>query len=313
MVEEGRRLVQKEVANTEHLMHSNFKVLKSNLENLANAAQTALQEQLYNTQEDHHLCIQIISLLELIEINHVQIVHDLCEVAKSLSQMNSIASTNGGDKSANNNNMSSRLFHHNLHSSSGSRRTSRSGVGTAGGGMNLATALQQRRLGFQLIGNNAADFFMMSSYLEQSAWCLATTEQDLLFFGGESGDGTSSNSSSSRSNSLKKSQRISGASTSSSRKQGGENGIAAVGVGAGSGEEGGNQYIKPIELARLYKVAISPKLAAIDAMVTCTRVYAVIGIDDLKHILTSGWSGVLKNGRPKIAQLFASDPCKSSA
>ena len=285
LVEEGRRLVHKEVDHAENLMKSNLKILKENLENLSNAAQTALQEQLYNTQEDYHVCINIVALLELIEINHVHVVHDLCDAAKELlhavDTMKS-ASAPVGSSSGNRN----RLFQ--SQSSNGSRNFNN---------QRMAAATQPKRLAFQLIGSNAADFFMMSSYLEQSAWCLTTTENELsLLEDPGSGSSKSVSSKTNRSGSQKPNNR--------------KNLETDTVPSSNSNDDSGNQHTKPIELARLYKIAISPKLAAIDSMASTSRVYAVIAIDDLKNILTGGWTGILKNGKPKTCQLFSTDACK---
>ncbi len=285
LVEEGRRLVHKEVTHAENLMKSNLKVLKENLENLSNAAQTALQEQLYNAQEDYHVCINIVALLELIEINHVHVVHDLCDAAKELLQAaDTMKSTSApvGSSSGNRN----RLFQ--SQSSNGSRNFNN---------QRMVAATQPKRLAFQLIGSNAADFFMMSSYLEQSAWCLTTTENELLLLE-DPGSGSSSKSVSSKTN-------RNGSQKPSSTTNETDNGPSSK-----SNNDIGNQHTKPIELARLYKIAISPKLAAIDSLATTARVYAIIAIDDLKNILTGGWTGILKNGKPKTCQLFSTDACK---
>ncbi len=82
MVDEGRKVVAKEVAANQQLLETNFKALRSSLDKLESKAQEAIEEELYMLSEDYSAMVSGLHLLELVETSHYTVTNELVNISQ---------------------------------------------------------------------------------------------------------------------------------------------------------------------------------------------------------------------------------------
>ena len=167
MVAEGRGVISNQVTRNQQLIAVNCKSISSSLADLEAQAKQALKENLDSIHEEFDCSAALLSVLEQVALADSEIANMLCE-ASTVSNSNSGTSANinagaGAKKSSKDN--------------KGREKEAKRGDkkdGNAGGTSELddlmnsnsaASASVHRRVLFQAISNNTADFQMMSSLI----------------------------------------------------------------------------------------------------------------------------------------------------
>lgn len=251
LVDEGRRIVNKEVQQFDNLIESNYRAFKSNLDKVESKSQELIQEQLYTISEDYQLAFNILTLLEIVEVGNHQIMNLFCKVNQKLY----FDSQGQPDK----------LFT-NSHSP-----------------MSISLNSNGRKLSFQPISNNSADYLFISYCLDPIYYTLLASGGSNMYINDDQEEDVGSSSNKVSPSPRKKNTSDLGA--NSPTKDRGE--------------------VKPLELARLYKISLTTITSGVFNSDETIRLYTILTWEDLSTLLEKNWKS-LSNGK-RISQLFSND------
>lgn len=247
LVEEGRRIVHREMQSAENLIGNNVRKFSSNLQTISQHAMQSLQSYQHCVQDDYEMAINMLALMECIEFHHQQLMNLFTNLLQQAPKLEDV-------------------------------------VGKTTATAKYAKA--SKAFAFQVIGSNAADFFMMMSNL------------DSLGNGSNDSDGVDNMQSQldaelQQEIALKKKK-----STPTNSK-------------TVTNQDSNKISFRTLELARLYKILCSNNRGNTisNGGIASNRVYAMVSLEDLTIILTQGWSQLTSsNANIRSAQICSSNP-----
>jgi hypothetical protein len=271
LVDEGRKIVKKEIDHSNHLVESNLTSLQSALQVTEKSTEQALAQHTQHLADEYWHSMNLVHLLEMVEWNHTNLMQMLTEVQQSTAATNSMSASTGRQSSLAQESFAYQYL----------------GNNTADFVL-IATLLDSSRMLYQ------------SQTAPNNSYNNISNNSDLQVTDVESTKNTPRNrrvpSTSATNNKANGSANTDHDVTTSTTV---------------SGSNSNNVVTKPLELARLYRVVrITPNSSANSKFIQYRRVFTIVSLDMLKSIFSTGWSGmsqsVIGNSRARTL-LFSED------
>lgn len=268
LVDEGRKIVKKEIEHCEHLVESNLTALQTALQTTEKKTEQALTQHTQQLADEYGYVMNLVHLLELVESNHLKIMHLLADIQQQQPQPSQTPSKAPQPTST--------AFAYQYLGNN------------AADFVLMATLLDTSRVLYQQTAAAAA-----AAVLTNGAAAAAAGGGDLQVTEAESTKNTPRHRRVSSASATKTASVANAAHAASSS-------TAANGaVGPGSGET--PIVTKPLELARLYRVVRLSSTASQDSAVAPSyasykRLFTIVPVDVLYAVLRNGWASAASTG-----------------
>lgn len=284
LVDEGRKIVKKEIEHCEHLVESNLTALQTALQTTEKKTEQALTQHTQQLADEYGYVMNLVHLLELVESNHLKIMHLLADIQQHQPPQQQPSLSSPTQSKTQPTAFAYQYLGNN-----------------AADFVLMATLLDTSRVLYQQTTTAAA---------AGAAGALAN---------GAAGGGDLQVTEAESTKNTPRHRRVSSASAtkSASIANAAHAAVAANGaVGPGSGET--PIVTKPLELARLYRVVRLSSTASQDTAVppsyaSYKRLFTIVPVDVLYAVLRYGWASAASTGNGGTGHGSGSKATSSSA